>query len=269
METLSLKHKAGICRLLFLTIIAVVLAFAANAFGIEVTITLANNKVQKATLEKMGDDGSLTLKIEGGTTQLKRDQYIKVVSTETPPEIAAAEQLYNEKKYAEALKNYQSAYDKYKWLNWGETALQKIGDCYRGQGENEKALESYEKFLKQYPRAGSTYKVKYGMALCYRAVGKKTDSIEAFTVVADATDDLFTVYALSNIGDIQFEQGEYEKALRSYLRMIVLYENTAGTDAKVKEAKVNIGKCYDKLIEKTTSQTEREKLQTEKERAVK
>ena len=265
MKTFSFSWQAGF-NMFFSSIILLIIIFPLFVYCLKITITRTNGQEEKGILEKMGDDGSITLKVQSGTITLRRDQYQKVVSAETPSEITIAQQNFNNKKYADALKNYQSAYEKYKWLNWGEIALEGIGNCHRALGENEKAIESYDTFIKQFPRSGAINRVKYSIGLTYRTMGKKAESLKAFNEVIDATDDVITAFSLVNAGDIYFEQGEYEKALRSYLKVIILYETLKGAETKVREAKIGAGKCYDKIIENTSSQQERTVLQSEKER---
>ena len=76
--------------------------------------------------------------------------------------------------------------------------------------------------------------------------------------------------ALDSIGKVKLREEQYEEALLSFLKIIILYENLADPNAaaKVREAKMLAGRCYDGLISKTTSEKERERLRESKKRAM-
>ncbi len=256
------------CILVLVFSAAAVFIILSDALCLEVTVIFPNNRQQKGVLKKMGEDGSITITTSIGDTTYKSDQYTKVESTEVPAEYSVADRQYKNKEYSGAIRNYEVVYKKYKWLNWGENALMGIGNCYKAQKKYTQALETYDMYIKQYARSAYVARVKYNKGLCYRALGEKDKAIAEFNEAADVTDNILTVYSLSYIGELQFEQGQYEEALRSSLRIVILYENLKNTDRKVREAKVLAGKCYDKLIARTTSKNERERLRREKERII-
>ena len=250
-----------LCAVAFLTVFAGV---SLGADDLQVTVTFANGKTQTGKLANMGEDGSITLETSSGKFTYQRDQYVSASTDKKPPELVAADKSLSSKKYDDAIAMYRTAYEKYKWLNWGEESLYGIGKANRMAGDYQKALDAYGEFARAFPKSGNMFVVNYDMGICYGKLGKVDDALKAFQSVIDTQDNSYTVYALDSVADIQFARKDYEQALRAALMIIIAYDGMQGAEAKIKEAKALAGKCYDEMIAVEKDAKRRERLKNDK-----
>jgi tetratricopeptide (TPR) repeat protein len=86
-----------------------------------------------------------------------------------------------DKNYSEAIKLFQQVYELYPDQNIAEESLSMIGICYGAMGENQKAIESFEKAVREYPNLKgwieSTY---FYLGRTYMETGQKSKALEAF-----------------------------------------------------------------------------------------
>lgn len=90
--------------------------------------------------------------------------------------------LYDkDKNYSEAIKIFQQVYELYPEQRIAESALSMIGICYGAMGEHQKAIESFEKAVREYPMlkgwSESTY---FYLGRAYMKTGQKDKALEAF-----------------------------------------------------------------------------------------
>jgi tetratricopeptide (TPR) repeat protein len=90
--------------------------------------------------------------------------------------------LYDkDKNYSEAIKIFRQVYESYPDQNIAEDALMMIGICYGAMGEHQKAIESFEKAVSEYPDLKgwieSTY---FYLGRAYMETGQKNKALEAF-----------------------------------------------------------------------------------------
>ena len=90
--------------------------------------------------------------------------------------------LYDkDKNYHEAIKIFRQVYELYPDQNIAESALSMIGICYGAMDEYQKAIESFEKAVREYPDLKgwieSTY---FYLGHAYMKTGQKDKSLEAF-----------------------------------------------------------------------------------------
>lgn len=89
--------------------------------------------------------------------------------------------VHKEKKYAEAIEIYWQVYNTYPKLNIAETALMMIGICHSRLGQHEKAIEVYQKAIREYPLLkGWIDATWFYLGGEYMDTGQKEKALEAF-----------------------------------------------------------------------------------------
>lgn len=97
-----------------------------------------------------------------------------------------AEQLVQDKKWAEGLELYQQVYGKYPYVGWGSTSLMMIGICHSHLGDNAKAIEFLQRALREYP-TGWEGVVQFYLGAAYMDNGQTQEALKAFDAcLADA-----------------------------------------------------------------------------------
>lgn len=92
-----------------------------------------------------------------------------------------AESLFREKKYAEAMELYRQVYDMYPTLNIAEEALMMVGICHAALGQHEKAIEVFQRTIREFPNLKGWIEATWFYLGCeYRDAGQKGKAIEAF-----------------------------------------------------------------------------------------
>ncbi len=138
-------------------------------------------------------------------------------------------------KYAPAFDLYQLAYKVAEQISDKEglaaTALN-IGSVYYFQGNYELAAEHYRKAQGLFGSLANRLeaaKALYGLALTYQAQRKLAESLKAFEQALREFETLNDrneiVNTLTEIGSIQYGQGNYEAATKTFLRVSSLHEN--------------------------------------------
>ena len=138
-------------------------------------------------------------------------------------------------KYAPAFDLYQLAHKVAEQISDKEglaaTALN-IGSVYYFQGNYELAAEHYRKAQGLFASLANRLeaaKALYGLALTYQAQRKLAESLKAFEQALREFETLNDrneiVNTLAEIGSIQYDQGNYEAATKTFLRISSLHEN--------------------------------------------
>jgi tetratricopeptide (TPR) repeat protein len=93
-----------------------------------------------------------------------------------------AEQLFHkDRKYAEAIELYWQVYNTYPALSIGEEALMMIGICHDSLRQPEKAIEVFQKALREFPGLkGWIEATWFYLGTEYRQLGQKDKALEAF-----------------------------------------------------------------------------------------
>ena len=93
-----------------------------------------------------------------------------------------AEQLFHkDKNYAEALKVYWQVYNAYPTRSIGEEALMMIGCCHDWLGQPEKAIEVFQKSIREFPHLkGWIVTTWFYLGSEYYQIGQKDKALEAF-----------------------------------------------------------------------------------------
>lgn len=113
-----------------------------------------------------------------------------VMPRETSEEVRGlfdqAEQLIQDKKWVEALERYQQVYEKYPYIGWGSSSLMMIGICHGHLGNHEKAIEFYQRALREFP-TGWEGVVQFYLGAAYMDNGRSQEALTAFEAcLADA-----------------------------------------------------------------------------------
>ncbi len=93
-----------------------------------------------------------------------------------------AEQLFHkDKKYAEAIEIYWQVYNTYPTLSIGEEALMMIGICHDWLKQPEKAIEVFQKAIREFPHfKGWIEATWFYLGAEYRQIGQTDKALEAF-----------------------------------------------------------------------------------------
>lgn len=127
-------------------------------------------------------------------------------------------QLYEEKKYAEAVVKYEE------FIELNPMIYQvnlNIGNCYRELGEYDKAIEAYTNLLEELKIEKETLEGDEGAARALAAIGetyiKKGDLDKASAHLIEAMDIFPEDETLAfNIGEIYFKQGQTDKGVEHF-----------------------------------------------------
>ncbi len=91
------------------------------------------------------------------------------------------ELFHNKRQFAEAIKIYWEVYEKYPDLKMAETALMMIGICYDHMQQYGKAIEVYEKAIREYSNLKGWIEATYFyLGAAYFQTGQKDKALEAF-----------------------------------------------------------------------------------------
>jgi len=114
-------------------------------------------------------------KIPPGATVLSKEDGEK-----TQALFERAEQLFHQdKKYAEAIGLYQQVYDRYPQIGWGSTSLMMIGICHTHLGDHGKAIEFYQRALREHP-TGWEGVIQFYLGAAYLDNGQTQEALKAF-----------------------------------------------------------------------------------------
>ena len=184
---------------------------------VPVVLVLAGGQQAEGTLLRGSKDGALTLKGAFGEQTFTRAKWVQVTARRRPSELASADQLLQGKRYDPAAKKYQEVYDTYEHLYiFGAEALDGKGQALIKLKRYKQALAVYNQLFREYSGADLTYARRYRYAVCLGEVGGKQNDEKALaqleSVIA-ATDDVLTVLALYEHGQIHYGNKMYYPAL--------------------------------------------------------
>ncbi|MCK5305884.1 MAG: tetratricopeptide repeat protein [Candidatus Omnitrophica bacterium] len=168
---------------------------------------------------------------------------IKKVNSPKPQLLLLADSDFFMGNYEQAYKKYLEVMGKYGPLSWGARAHLKAANCLIELGQVEKAVRMQEEFIKKYPSAGNVSNFKLNLANIFFKDGRRDKAIKIYEdLAASGGDDLLGEINFK-LGEIYFGEGEFEKSLISYLRVVVLYHQVKWA----RKAKFKSGLCYEKL----------------------
>lgn len=93
----------------------------------------------------------------------------------------AEKRFHQEKQPAEALPLYWQVYYDYQDLDIARTALMMVGICHDRLGQHDRAIEAYEKAIREYPdRPGWSESIYFYLACEYERAGRSKDALAAY-----------------------------------------------------------------------------------------
>jgi len=128
------------------------------------------------------DDGVFEFQIPEGVKVIYKAQERKQ-EEEARALSDRAQQLFEEKKYAEAIEVYRQVYEKFPNLTIGvpaSNALMMIGICYDLLEQPDRAIETYQKQIKEYAHLKGLETTYYYLGCAYMDLGQKEKAIGAF-----------------------------------------------------------------------------------------
>lgn len=162
---------------------------------------------------------------------------------ESIPIFEEANELYEQKKYSEAVAKYKE------FLEKNPTIYQvniNIGSCYQEMGEYDKAIEAYNEILNRVKEEKGSFEGDEGAARALTSLGasyiKKGDLEKAREYLKQAIDIFPGDETIPfNIGEIYFNQGETDKAIEYFKLAIQVNESWATPHQKLGYTYLNKG----------------------------
>ncbi len=106
----------------------------------------------------------------------------------------------------------------------GEEAQKNLGARYYLADKYEDASESYEEFIKDYPKSSDLSEIHYWHASALSAEEKNNDAIDEFKRVLDkAPDSPWAPKSLLGMGNAYFKMKKYNDAEKQYLKILDQY----------------------------------------------
>lgn len=91
-----------------------------------------------------------------------------------------AEDLFNQKKYAEAMEAYRKVHDKCPHLNIAVEASMMVGICHGRLGEYDKEIETYRAAIAEYSLRKGLGWIYFYLGRAYMDKGQNDKALEAF-----------------------------------------------------------------------------------------
>ena len=207
-------------------------------------IIKTKSKVIKADSITSNSEGVLTFKAGGATRQLKPGKYI-FARIPKPKAVVSADKLYKSGKYGEALKAYDKAYAKYKYLGWDLYCKVMKAKCLAKQNKTKDAISVLKSIRKPVdPAKKRDYsKAKEILTDLNIKVGNLSEAQSAMRSVARTSNPRIIAKSNNKQAEILMKNGKRKDALLMYLRTVLLI------DKKIKERKTALEKVIEILKE--------------------
>lgn len=225
-----------------LILLGAVLLLFCDAWS-EDELTLKTGAVFKGEIVK-NDESGVTIELTGGkgTISLKQEE-VASVSLEEPELFALATASYKKGDHEKALRLYREAAGQYASYDWGEKAQFLVGESNLKLRRWENALTAYRELLNTHPQSDYIHRAKLGMAHAHCEQGRYEKAVKIYRALISQEAEI-AAQALCGLGNCYFEQEEFESALISYLKVVVLYYDFEGA---VEKSLFSSGRCYEKL----------------------
>ena len=132
----------------------------------------------------------------------------------------------------------------YKWSNYRERALYKLGLVYYQINRFDNCRTKLEKLLDEYPSSEFTGSALYWIGESYSSQGRIDDAVQYFTeAVHKKQNNKFIDYTLYTLASLYEKKNDYQNAVKYYDQLLSYYPNSS----LALQAQIRIGVCYFKL----------------------
>lgn len=238
------KRKVVVLLIWFFLFAGVYLGLSSSALAIE-KIILKNNAVIKGKIIK--DEGNQIIIEEYKSKAfltIPRSSIVRVI-LKKPESFASAQALFKKGDYAEAAKLYTQVVKEYGNYDWAQKALFQAGRAYMKLKRWDQAGQTFQKYLKSYPRSSIFHEVNlyFAQALACQGHHEKAALLYENILKIKGKENL-RAEAQYDLAELYLAGKEYEKALMGYLRIVVVFYNQTEW---VPGAMFKAGLCYEKL----------------------
>jgi TolA-binding protein len=161
-----------------------------------------------------------------------------------------ADALLNLGENIAAAAEFEYLVNHFRYSNFRDESLYKLGLIYFGFAEYEKSRERFKTLLEEYPSNDLHGNSLYWIGESYSKENKLDDAITYLKdAIANKQNNKFVDYAIFKLASIYEETGDYKNAVKYYDNLLSYYNDSplAGT------AHIRIGVCYFKLKEYDSS----------------
>ncbi len=134
------------------------------------------------------------------------------------------------------------------------TALYNKATLYELQQQDKTAIDTYERVVKEFPKAKVAPEAKFNVGMLYEAMTSFREAADAFLDMAKFRDNADAAQALINAGTILVALQQYKDATAAYDKFITVANNLKGDDDKTKrlkglvaDAEMEKGHVYEKM----------------------
>jgi len=134
------------------------------------------------------------------------------------------------------------------------TALYNKATLYELQQQDRIAIETYERVVKEFPKAKVAPEAKFNVGMLYEAMTNFREAADAFLDMAKFRDNADAAQALINAGTILVALQQYKDATAAYDKFITVANNLKGNDDKtrrlkdlVADAEMEKGHVYERM----------------------
>jgi tetratricopeptide (TPR) repeat protein len=123
-----------------------------------------------------------------------------------------------------SIAQFQSLAAEYNNRPEGEEAQKDLGARFYLADKYSEAADSYQEFIKDYPKSSSLFEIHYWYASSLLALDKNQDAVDEYRKVLDkAKDSSWAPKSLLGMGNAYFKMKKYSDAEKQYLRILDQY----------------------------------------------
>lgn len=158
----------------------------------------------------------------------------------------AADCLLNLNQLDGAASELESFIDQFKYSNYRESALYKLGTVYYLKGEYRKSRERLNTLMNEYKLSDYIGSANYWIGEAYFAEKKYSEAEESFKEsIAMKNTNKFIVNSFYSLGQVYERTNNFKSAVRNYDELLSYYQE----DPLAPKAQMRIGVCYFSLKE--------------------
>jgi len=167
--------------------------------------------------------GTLTYKSGSLTQRIKSKEYI-YARIPMPKEIKSALRKLKSRKYSDAVRELDSAYNKYRFLGWDIFCIYYAGAALEKDGKIDRAITKL-KMLNTYPKDPEKIrdydKAKKLLATLYITKSDFDEAEKILAAIGQADDPEIFAFVNNSRGDILAKKGKNKDAVIMYMRTVM------------------------------------------------